>query len=380
MNSETTPQGRSIPVNSPFIDSFSLKIPLDSVQVLDERLTSETAIYYESLDAIDSDLQPPKPIVISWNGITVRFSLAEIPMPDKKTGEKVPTKFVNLTVSAKLLKERYFEGVNSFNISVLYQTFLDFKVFHCSLETFLSGMVSDIDIAINRYCPSPAVFTQILNSLVSQSGVKAKHLRQFGEETNIGLNFNNRRTAVPSLPFIKFYHKELELLHKSTDFKEAFLQGYDEAIKDLTRVEATIRNYRHKTRLDKRQVIPMFRSLEDLLNLSQRQLYSFIVFSLGAYIEKPVRLKSPKLGPTEHIIYELIQNCILKGYDYESLLCVVDTFEGSKKSSEKVAKARMRKQITELYDLLVFKDLKIANKVIQNNHVLEYLKFLGISV
>ena len=183
---KTAPSGRSIPVNSPFIDSFSLKIPLDAVQVLDQRLTSETAIYYESLDAVDEELHPPKPIVISETGITVRFSLVEIPIHNKKTNQKEPTKFVNLTVSAKLLKERYFEGINAFNISVLYQVFLDFRIFDCSLETFLSGMVSDVDIAINRYCPSPAVFSDILGCLYSQSGSKSKHLKLFREDSNIG--------------------------------------------------------------------------------------------------------------------------------------------------------------------------------------------------
>ena len=101
-----------------------------------------------------------------------------------------------------MLKEKYFEGVNSFNIGVLHQTFLDFKVFDCTLETFLSGMVSDVDIAINRYCSSPAIFTKILSSLVSQTGIKAKHLRLFGEETNAFKqradcgNFKNHITKV----------------------------------------------------------------------------------------------------------------------------------------------------------------------------------------
>lgn len=369
---------RSIPVNIPFIDSFSLKIPLNSVQVLDHRLTSATAIYYESLDAVDEELHPPKPIVISWTGITVRLSLVEIPIFNQKTKEKEPTKFINLTVSAKLLKERYFEGVNLFNIAVLHQVFLDFKVFNCSLETFLNGMVSDIDIAINRYCPSPSVFSDILACLVSQSGSKSKYLKLFREDTNIGLNFNERHFAKPSLPFLKFYHKQLELLHKSTEFNETYLGEYQELIQNLTRVEATIRNYDHKRRLEKHNILPQFKTLKELLEIPGKNLYKFVVFSLDTYIEKKVRLKAPELSPTDHIIFELLQNCILKGYDYDSLLTVADTFKGSSKASEKVQKSRMRKRITELFDLLVFKDAKIQSQAIHNSHVLEYLKFFGI--
>lgn len=374
------PLHAGIPVNTPFIDSLSLKIPLDQVTVLDERLTSETAIYYESLDAVDSELQPPKPIVLVKDGMTVRFSLVEIPIYSAKTRQKEQQKFINLTVSAKLLKESYFEGINSFNINKLYDTFLSFGVFQCRLKTFLDGMVSDIDIAINRYCPSPAIFTDILSSLVTQSGVKAKHLKLFKESTNIGLNFNKRSFAKPSLPFIKFYHKELELKHKSIEFYETFLTDFKDDIKNLTRVEATIKNYDHKRRLEKYNILPKFKTLEDLLLIDNKDLYKFIVFSLSSYIEQKPRLKAPNLSPSDHIIFELIQNCILKGYNHENIVSLVDTFKGSAKASEKVAKARMRAKINHLYDLIIFKDQKIAAKVSHNNHVLEYLEFLGIKI
>lgn len=380
MSLEQSTAGKPIPVNSPFIDSFSLKIPLDKVVVLDHRLTSATAIYYESLDAVDEELQPPKPIVLTWSGMTVRFSLVEIPIFNQKTREKELTKFVNLTVSAKLLKERYFEGVNAFNISTLHQTFIDFKVFHCTLETFLSGMVSDIDIAINRYCPSPAIFSDILGCLFTQSGSKSKYLKLFREDTNIGLNFNERHFAKPSLPFIKFYHKELELLHKSTEFNETFLGDYQEQIRNLTRVEATIRNYDHKRRLEKHNILPNFKTLKELLEVPGKDLYKFVVFCLDTYLEKKVRLKAPELSPTDHIIYELLQNCVLRGYDYDSLLSVVDTFKGATKESAKVSKSRMRKKITQLFDLLVMKDVKIQSQINHNSHVLEYLKFFGIKI
>lgn len=381
MNSDNVSKGRAIPVNSPFIDSFSLKIPLDKVVVLDYRLTSETAIYYASLDAVDEELQPPKPIVLSWSGITVRFSLIEIPIFNPKTNEKERTKFINLTVSAKLLKEKYFEGVNSLNISTLYDTFIEFKVFHCTLKTFLSGMVSDVDIAINRYCPSTAVFSDILSCLVTQSGSKSRYLKIFSEENNIGLNFNERHFAKPSLPFIKFYHKQLELLHKSNEFNEVFLGEYQDQIQNLTRVEATIRNYDHKRRLEKYGIMPNFKTLQELLDIPDKDLYGFVVFSLNAYLEKKIRVKAPDLSPSDHLIFEFMQNNLISGrFDLESLLSAADTFKGATKASERVQKSRMRKKITELFDLIIFKDAKISTLEKHNHHILEYLKFFGIQI
>mgnify|MGYP006896870954 CR=1 FL=1 len=366
----------SIPINKAVTDSFSLKIPLAECDVLDERLTSLTATYYESLDLVDCELSPPKPVMITKYGITVRFSLCAIPIYDKALEAKVKTDFINLTVSAKLLKHRYFEGITLENISLLYQTFIDFDVFTCPYRVFMSGMITDIDICINRYCETPATFSNILQELVVQSGTRSKHLKIFGEADNIGLNFNERRFAKPSLPFLKFYHKELELKSKSKEFFDTFLTPFADQIKGLTRVEATIKNYDHKRRLDKYLVIPMFRTLEEYLEIPEKKLFDFVCFSLNSYLTKEVRVKAPNLAPTDHLIYELMQNCILKGYDYDSLLSIADTFNNASAKSTEVSRSRMKKKITELFDLLIHhkKDTHLLGIEKQNMLVNEYLK------
>jgi len=360
---------------------LSLKIPFDQCDVLDERLTSMTATYYETLESIDDDLQPPKPIVIVQNGITLRFSLCEIPIYNKETREKVPTKFVNITLSAKLLKEYYFEGINKFNIKYLYKYLLDFCVIHFSFETLLNSNASDVDICINRYCGTAKIFLASLECLKSQSGTKDKFFNIIDTPNNIGLAINDRHRAKPSLPFIKLYHKENELLSKSLEFYQTYLEKeFARDIKGLTRFEATIRNYEHKKRLERFGILPNFKTLGELLEIPQENLYDFCVFSMNSYVETKARQKAPNLSPTDHIIYELLQNCILKGYDYKSLLNIVEDFKGSSAQTTSVARSRMRSKITELYDLLVFKDVKIQQKANHNSHVLEYLNFLNIKL
>lgn len=370
---------KNIPINKAVTDSFSLKIPLLECDVIDERLTSLTATYYESLDQVDCELSPPKPVVITKNGITVRFSLCAIPIYDQATETKIKTEFINLTVSAKLLKHKYFEGITLENISLLYQTFIDFEVFTCPYRVFLSGMITDIDVCINRYCDTPALFSNILNELVVQSGNRSKHLKIFGEADNIGLNFNERRFAKPSLPFLKFYHKELELLGNSEEFYTSYLLPLADQIKGLTRVEATIKNYDHKRRLDKYLVIPMFRTLEEYLEIPEKNLFAFVCFSLNSYLTKEVRVKAPNLSPTDHLIYELLQNCILKGYDYESLLSIADTFKNASVKSTEVSRSRMKKKITELFDLLIHnkKDTHLLGIEKQNMKIKEYLEIFN---
>ena len=372
---------QNIPINTPLTDSFSLKLLFDDCTIIDQRLTSQTCIYYESLDMVDCELSPPKPIKIISNGITIRIGLAEIPIFNAVTKEKNQTKFINLTVSSKLLKERYFEGININTVKYLYEEFIKFNIFTCTYETFLNGYISDVDICINRYSDSPQIFSDALDCLISQTGNKQKHLHKVSESMNMGLSFNKREHAKPSIPFIKLYHKEFELLGNSADFYNTYLfPHYALQIKNLTRIEVTIKNYAHKERLKKYNICPQFKTLTEYLNIPEKDLYNVVIFSINSYIENKIRQKAPNLSPTDHIIYELIQNCILSGYDFKTLQFIAMSFKGSSKQSTDVAQSRMRKKIKDLFDLLIHKDLKIQNKATHNNHVLEYLKFINFKL
>lgn len=372
---------KKIPCNVPLVDSFSLKIPLNDVDVIDDRLTSETHIYYIALESIDSEPSPPKPIIWSSEGITVRVGLANVNIWDNENKIFVPTKFVNLTVSAKLLKERYFEGITKENIEVIYNQFLSFEIFYCTLEVFCSGYVSDVDICINRYANSVDCFDDALSSLMVQSGTKIKHLHKINADNNCGMTMNKRDFAKPSLPFVKFYFKEYELKSKSLEFYDLFLQdNFNTQIKNLTRVEATIKNYAHKSRLAKYKIMPMFKSLQELLEIQEKELYNFVVFSVGSYVETVPRVKAPDLSPMDHIIFELMQNCVMKGFDIGNLLNVANTFKGSTPESTAVAQSRIRTKIKNLGGLLLNKDIKIHSINQHNNHVLEYLNFINLKV
>lgn len=369
----------NIPINTPLTDSFSLKIPFLDCEIIDKRLTSQTCIYYESLDLIDCELNPPKPIIIQYQGITVRIGLNEIPLLNPITKVKTLTKFINLTVSAKLLKQRYFEGINRSNIEILYNEFISFKIFTCSFQTFLNGYISDVDICINRYSNSPIAFEDSLDVLTAQTGTKSKFLHKVSECQNLGLAFNKRAFAKPSIPFIKFYHKEFELLTKSAEFYNKFLfPKYASQIKNLTRVEVTIKNYDHKKRLKKFNICDDFKTLNEFLLIKEKDLYNIIVFSINSYIETKPRQKAPNLSPTDHIIFELIQNCLLAGMDYKTISNLVLSFKGSTQQSTDVARSRMRKKIKDLFDLLIHKDLKIQGIAKHNAHVLEYLSFINL--
>lgn len=368
---------KPIPVNTALIDSFSLKVRLEDCHVIDERLTSLTAIYYESLDSIDCELSPPKPIVFEKYGIKVRFNLAQIPETDPITKKKISVEYVCLTVSSKLLKSRYFEGINANNIFLLYQEFMLFDVVWFSFETFLKSKVSDIDIAVNRRI-SDKDFQGVCSDLLQQADVRAKHARFFNDETQIGLAFNRREWAKPSLPFIKLYQKHLELQNRSFNFFFTYLRPYSKQLENLVRVEATIKNYAHRKRLESKKILPNFNCLEELLSIPENQLFEFICFSLNSYVMVQARIKSPVLSPTDYIIYELLQNCHSKGYDFEMLVELADGFEGNNDKSTAVARSRIRNKITELFNMLGEADEVARLKKEHNNEIKGFLEFFKV--
>lgn len=363
-----------IPTNKALIDSLSVKIDLRKIKVLDERLTSMTCIYFASLDAVDELLLPPKPVIIEYDGITVRLSIEHLPLWNEDEQKKISTPHISLTVSAKLLKEFYFQGINKNNLKDLYNEFMSFKVFYCSYHDFKTALASDVDVMVNQRVSTPKIFQSLCRILYNQCGTRKFLVQLFTKDDNSGISFNKRRTASPSLPFIKFYHKKLELLSKSKNFYNRFLTPFAEQIEDMFRVEATIKNYDHKRRLKKYDVLPMFKTVEELLEIPQAKLYDFVCFSLGAYIEKQTRLKSENMTPTDHLIFQLIQNSVFEGHDLNTLLPIADAYTCENEQTQSVARTRLRNKIKSLYQLMEKESETMAKISAENTEVMEILK------
>lgn len=370
-----------IPINIALIDSLSLKIPLLKCEVIDNRLTSKTSTYYHDLEAYDQDENPPKPIVISYDGITIRIQVISCQDYNKELLQWETVEYLSLTVSSKLLKQNYFQGINQKTVIQLYEEFLSFEVFYCDFDTFINSKVSDVDICLNRYIDTPVLFSDTLDTLYNQCGYKKKHVYKVNEVENIGLAFNERRKAKPSLPFIKFYHKYFELQTKSAEFYNAFLHPhYYDQIKSLTRVEVTIRNYAHRKRLHKFGIIPDFSTLRELLQIETKDLFKVIIFSLESYIEKKARVKSPNLAPQDHIIFELMQNCYMCGYDLKTLLSIADTFKSSSDANTKVLRSRIRSKLKQMDNYLLKNDPthEFEKKVAVNSKINEFLEIFNL--
>lgn len=371
-----------IPINTPLIDSTTIRIPLSECEVISDQLVSLTATIIQATGEVINENSPPVPIIIRIDGVKFKFSVEHIPIYNKQTRQKIQTPFISFLLTTKILRHRYFEGINIENLEYFYNEFMSYNLIKCSFETFKNAQPSDTDICINRYVKSKNCFIDIINDLYIATGTKQQYVRPpIAGTDGIGLVFMKRKTSKPTLPFIKLYHKEIELQTKSFDFYKKYLSPhYDKKIKNLTRIEATIKNAKHKYRLIKYNVLPEYNTLKDLVQISKRDLKKFIIFSIDSYISKRIRRKAPNLAPKDHLIFELMQNCLINGADFESILLVLNSYKGTTPQNTANSRYKMRKLLTELFDLLIHKDLKIQTKINNNNHVLEYLRYLGLKV
>jgi len=161
-------------------------------------------------------------------GIKVYASLVRFPNGDY---------FVRLGVSAKLLEDRYFEGITVDNIKYLYHNLiklLDGKLYF-TINTFLKSLVGDIDFNID-FTSTDKNYEDLLNNYNIHFPNNTKLWKQ--NKTPVGFEFSRRNTTTWKLPYIKIYNKSLEMLTRSENFSNYI--GFKEV--DLRRLEFTLKN------------------------------------------------------------------------------------------------------------------------------------------
>lgn len=371
----------TLPLNVPLIDSLTIRIPIEYCDILDETLTSPTRIYYEQINAVTHKLYPSKPVIREINGIKIRLTVSEQPYYNRSTKKTTQKRFIYTVLTTKLLKQYYFYGINKVTIPYLFDNLMSLEIFTCDYSHFLESLVSDIDICINTKLDN-WLYKDFLHELQIRTGTKRKYTELTYQPKLAMLRLNKRTTASPSLPFCKSYDKEKELLNKSFDFWNTFLfDNYGTQIKSLKRFECTIKNYEHRKRLEKYNITRPFKTLRELLQLSEKELFSVCHFSINSYIEPTKRrLKAPHLSPNDALLFSLIQDAIINGRDIDFIYNMRYDWEGTSPETTKVGRSRTKSKIKKLHSYLFEKDLKIRSKAQQNKHIYEYLTFLGIKI
>lgn len=361
-----------IPINEPCTDSLTLSIPEEQITVIDPILISRVKTFYVDIgeNGMIDDMEevlPPKPYPVQKNGVTLRFSWVNFPHP---TG--VSKRYLNITLTAKCLTTRYFEGLTNTNIVHAYNFIMSFGVFSVSYDDFLNGTVYDIDICINHRLHVDDFYKSIEKLYASAGPTKQrffnpiKRENKFGKIFNCGLDINSRRGAKPSTPYFKMYAKDLELLSKSAEFYNHYLFGSD--IKNLVRSEFTIKSSRHKQRLYKLVKLPEFKTLKEYLKIPKKALKRAHDSALPSYLMPKIgRVKIKGLSPLDTALSILVQRCIEKGDDYETILMMcIGNYDGTQK-------ARLKTKLNRIFEHIETNNLEASKLNKLNRRINDFL-------
>jgi hypothetical protein len=373
--------------NTGLIDSLKIRVKLEKVKILDKRLITDFIAYYPDIETLDNDgnenqklgdnFRKAEPFTKIINGITYRFYIKAF--IDSK---KLAHEYVVFQISAKMLKERYFEGITSDNYASIVTDINSFGVLRISNKDFLEGLVSDIDICINQLIDLKSLktaFSLILQNPNSGKKPLLHHISQSNtlkNTNNLGLDFNKREKATNTTPYCKIYHKGFELLSKSITFYKAFLEPMRTSVIDnLVRYEFTIKAHKHKEYLCKQGFKADFKTLFDLLKANPKELHLIAKSGIKHYIEPKTKSKvDSELNPSDVMVQFYIENLIKLGFDEEKLLGFTYLINCP------VSKSRTKSKAKKLIDDLKNRDKNLNIKIQSNERSNQFLQNLGVDL
>lgn len=362
--------------NVGLIDSLKLRIKKDKIKIIDKRLISEFIKYYPAEDLIDEQVNNAEPLTYIINGITYRFYFKAF-----ITEEKTAQEYLVLQISAKMLKQAYFDGITINNYKSIVDDINALNVVKIDYKTFLDGLVSDIDICINQLIDEKSLrtaFSLILTHPVQSKKPLIHHITKTHHikgTINLGIDFNKREKATNSTPYCKIYHKGIELQTKSNDFYCTYLQPLRKSfLENLVRYEFTIKAHKHKQYLQKNELLKsQLKTLEDLLTIPQSELTAIAKSGLPHYVEKAIKTKNyEELSPTEIALKFYIENLINLGFDTEKLLGFTYHIDS------KVSRSRTKSRVKEIIDRVSNDNKKLKEKLNRNSTAIIFLHNIGL--
>ena len=287
------------------IDSLRMRIPFDQVTVLNTDIVDRFGVYNADTG---EELEEPKPR--NWYRVEKNNKCGDKLYTYKWAIEKVTTekgranKYLTIQVNSKVLHQHYFKGISLHTVKTVYKQLMNEKVVKFSLKTFLNAECTDIDFkkdVINEHFRKAIT---VLNEMSKPFKQYGKGANAFLKKDNLGIEWSNRRTASPTNPFLKLYHKGLQCLkHKEMEaYYNEYLKGGEDVITNRIRIEFTLKNKRHLKNWDIQS-----QKFIDLLKLSQDKKNEMLEGIVKHHLlPRVVEVKKPStdLKPNEMIMYK----------------------------------------------------------------------------
>ena len=278
--------------NRPSIDSVFIQIPIQEVKLQNTLLGEYVAEVSLSSGQIEEGMRLKTQHYHKQNGINTEFSIGTL-YRGFKSGDN-SEQVLQIKMTSKQLKERYFDGITSQNIHLLHQYLTGLGVAEFSLSSLMNSRWVDFDIKIDFQETDKGVdyVRDTINKLVKyvnpkyrpNSATHREGYSHFNQHNNNGLQFLDRKKAIgrSTKPyqnqFCKFYHKSL-MLHtdkESNLFAETYLQGQN--IDNILRYESGVKGN------GLRDYYGLPTTLGELLNVQESKLYEMLRKPLEAHL------------------------------------------------------------------------------------------------
>ncbi|MCI5093482.1 hypothetical protein [Phaeodactylibacter sp.] len=273
-------------------------------------------------------------------------------------GGRRPERFISIGIHSKMLGERYLQGINSKSVHSLYSEIQRHGLIDVdALSLFDKSSCTDVDIKRDEILSPKALKAQISDLKKSVFG-KRKHLvKTFRKADNLGIQFSERSTtSFKSAPFLKIYHKGIELMQESNLFASKHLA---ELIYEyIARIETTIKNRKHFKYLYGDDFNP---SLSNVVCLTAEQQQKALETAKAVYIDsKNVAAKRKamtdqvrNLKGVDKMLFAFLQNFIQDGKTIDEAVqfAVLEMYQGEDQVSRNY-RTRYKKKLHDLYELI----------------------------
>jgi hypothetical protein len=231
------------PLGGLAVDSFQVRIPLEEVQIIsDKLLTEHDTVVRHTGELIKTVVS--RELTEERNGIKLRFCITRI----QDSGSGIPNDYLTLGVHAKLRGNDYLQGLTFDSLPQVYDVLISFNVAAFTFDSFTAGRVTDLDIKQDFIAPRDLVKDRCSNmaeNYITRKDKKAGVQMHMHDGIYTGHSFNDRRCAAfQTCPYMKVYDKVIDSLR--IESREFFAKHPGVIIPDkLWRQEFTLKGKKH---------------------------------------------------------------------------------------------------------------------------------------
>tara|TARA_R110002153_G_C13266407_1_gene492865 strand:+ start:216 stop:1316 length:1101 start_codon:yes stop_codon:yes gene_type:complete len=352
-------------LREPSIDSLKYRIPIHCLKSYNQDLNANMVTLDVDTDEIEREFKRVSK-VFQLQDYIVRAAIENSPISNGARCDVLA-----IGINAKQLENKYFEGITTDNIEILYKLIIDLEILDCSLNTFIDeGFITDLDI--KKDFP---VEMDDFKELIKGCDVMTKESKKSSGGNDIksgskhyAIYWGGARTTKnwKSYPFTKIYHKSIQIAQPKQkngmrEFKDSYLSNIDTS--NLMRIETTVKNREHLLSLN----IGLKKcNLREILNLNHEQLDKILAKAFNQHLTRntsKVFKKEKTMTPSKEIIFSTL--CMLindENYSFDrALKGMIRTIpRGSNKTLKK-------KEITKIYEDYIYKtDYKKKTQIIEN--------------